>query len=127
MDSYEDKHDGHVLNDKVRIKEGEHKGRKGIVAEAQSEYLSVSIDGDKILVSPEHVTNYSLAARRAWQKIPKKSGRPRSSKPRKKMVSIRVEIESWELLGRAIELGYVSSKEEAVNSWIKEKLEKLFA
>jgi len=79
--------------------------------------------GEVVQVEMASVTNYSLAARRAWQVMPKRAGRPRlDASVRKQLVSMRLEVDVWRRLGQAAELGLVSSREQAVNDWIEEKL-----
>lgn len=82
-------------------------------------------EGSSIRVEQKEITNYSLAARRAWQKMPKRAGRPQSPSPRKKMVSMRMDVDVWDRLGEAVELGILVSREEAVNTWLREKLDTL--
>lgn len=40
-------------------------------------------------------------------------------------MSIRVDIELWKLLGKAVEDGIYNSKEDAINRWFRENLEDL--
>ncbi len=84
-------------------------------------------EGSSIRVEQKEITNYSLAACRAWQKMPKRAGRPQSPNPRKKMVSMRIDVDVWERLGEAVESGLIPNKEEAVNVWVRDQLEHLFS
>jgi hypothetical protein len=121
-----DNKNNYVSGDKVRVRSGEHTGERGIVQEEKGEYLVVQLgSGDNVELPPSQVTNYSLAARRAWQVMPKRTGRPKSDVPRKKMVSMRLDIETWERLGLAVEMGLINSREEAVNLWLRERLDAL--
>ena len=47
--------------------------------------------------------------------------------PTKKMVSLRIDVDVWRLLAQAAELGFIPSREAAVNSWLREHLSQLFA
>jgi hypothetical protein len=115
------------LGDKIRIRSGPHTGARGIVRSQNDGQLELQIGEDVIIRVPiNNVTNYSLAARRAWKTMPKRAGRPQFAVPRKKMVSIRIDIDVWERLGEALDLGLIPSKEEAVNTWIQEQLVILF-
>src|SRR3712207_3296117 len=102
---------GFQRGDKVRLRTGDQAGSRGIIgAEVDGRLKIILEDGAEILVSPEGVTNYSLAARRAWSASPKKAGRPKEVGRQKKMVSIRVDTDIWEALGRAVEAGFIPSR-----------------
>lgn len=117
---------GYQPGDKVRIRTGSHRGCRGILRGEDMGVLRIELnDGSIALVSASEVTNYSLAARRAWEVMPKQAGRPHLSAPRKKMVSMRLDIEVWKRLGQAAEFGLISSREQAVNTWLIEKLDQL--
>ena len=58
----------HQIQDKVRIKSGEFKGQKGVVQAISEPNIEVQLlNGPQIAVAPSDITNYSLAARKAWQ------------------------------------------------------------
>jgi hypothetical protein len=82
--------------------------------------------GDTVSLSPPDLMNFSLAARRAWVTMPKKAGRPKSSRPPKVMVSMRLDIEVRNRLSVAAEMGLITNREEAVNRWVGEGLDALF-
>src|ERR1041385_354465 len=116
----------YLSGDKVRVRSGQHAGERGVVQEEKGEYLVVHLgSGDDVELPPSQVTNYSLAARRAWQNMPKRTGRPKSNIQRKKMVSMRLDIDTWERLGIAVEMGMINSREEAVNTWLRDRLDAL--
>ena len=118
--------DGFQAGDKIRIHTGLYAGARGIIQAEKEGRLEILLDaGNTILIEQQAITNYSLAARRAWQKMPKRAGRPQLSSPRKKMVSLRIDIEVWERLGEAVDLGLISSREEAINAWLQERLNEL--
>lgn len=115
------------IGDKVRIRSGIHAGVRGIVQAYAGDFLEIQLDeGELLPIMPEEITNYSLAARRAWRTMPKRAGRPQLSVPRKKMVSMRLDIDLWERLGEAVERGFIASREEAVNTWVQQQLDALF-
>jgi hypothetical protein len=115
-----------LAGDKVRIKTGSHAGERGILQVATDGALSVSLETGAIApVFGEELTNFSLAARRAWKVMPKRAGRPTSDGPQKKMVSIRIDSQVWELLSRAVELGLIPSREQAINTWLRVKVNEL--
>lgn len=117
---------GSLAGDKVRIKTGSHAGERGVLQIAADGTLAVKLDSGKMISAlGEELTNFSLAARRAWEVMPKRAGRPISAGPQKRMVSIRIDSEVWELLGEAVELGRIRSRESAINAWLREKADKV--
>src|SRR5579863_3559689 len=120
--------DGFHLGDKIRIRNGPFAGARGIIHAEVDGLLEILLDeseSNTVTVFVEDITNYSLAARRAWQIMPKRAGRPQLAAPRKKMVSMRLDVDVWNRLGEAVELGLIHSREEAVNAWLREKLDVL--
>jgi len=117
---------GTQVGDKVRLRFGPNAGERGVVEELRGSSLLIGLDtGDKVAVPLVEITNYSLAARRAWEIMPKRAGRPASAGAQKKMVSIRIDSQVWELLGRAVELGLIPSREQAINTWLRERANEL--
>jgi hypothetical protein len=114
--------------DKIRIRSGPYSGARGVIQAEINGGLEILLDeGISVRVEPKEITNYSLAARRAWQKMPKRAGRPQLASPRKKMVSMRLDVDIWNRLGEAAELGLIPSREEAVNDWIRERIIQLLS
>ncbi|HYT45759.1 MAG TPA: hypothetical protein VEP90_25765 [Methylomirabilota bacterium] len=119
--------DGFQPGDKIRVRVGPHTGARGIIQAELDGLLEIQLDeSNSINVPIKDVTNYSLAARRAWQVMPKRSGRPQLPAPRKKMVSFRLDIDVWDQLGEAVELGLIPSREQAINVWLRQQLDSLF-
>jgi hypothetical protein len=117
---------GSLAGDKVRIKTGSHAGERGILQIAADGTLAVNLDsGEVVSALGEELTNFSLAARRAWEVMPKRAGRPPSLRPRMQMVSLRVEIELWQRLKEAVQDGLLPSGEQAINSWIRQHLDEI--
>lgn len=118
---------GFQPNDKVRIRSGEHAGARGVVRSEANGLVEIILSTGEIMqLRLDEITNYSLAARRAWQVMPKQAGRPKSHTPaRKKMVSVRVDQDLWKRLAEAVECGLISSREEAVNVWLRERLDEI--
>src|SRR6266480_3450455 len=115
---------GFQPGDKIRIRSGLYKGSRGIIQSESDGLLEIQLDSNVVVyIGHDEITNYSLAARRAWQVMPKRAGRPQLSTPRKKMVSMRIDVDVWERLGDAVELGLITNREEAVNLWLREKLD----
>lgn len=112
--------------DKIRIRSGPYSGARGVIQAEVNGVLEILLDeGNSISIEPNEITNFSLAARRAWQTMPKRAGRPQLSSPRKKMISMRIDVDVWERLGEAVDLGLIPNKEEAVNTWLQERLDAL--
>jgi hypothetical protein len=117
---------GFLAGDKVRIRGGPHRGLRGIVEGETDGIFEVELEGGEIVHIPRHeVTNYSLAARKAWAKLPKKAGRPKTELSTKRRVTVRIEAELWERLGAAAATGLIRSRESAINAWVREKLDSL--
>ncbi len=118
---------GFQPGDKVRIRSGAYTGARGVIRAELDGQLEIQLDeGGIVSVPAKEVTNYSLAARRAWQAMPKRAGRPQLATPRKKMVSMRIDVDVWNRLEEAVELGFVPSREQAVNTWLRQQLDILF-
>ena len=115
------------IGDKVRVKIGDHKGKRGLITVVTTEFVEVILDDEIVInISRDRITNYSLAARRAWQVMPKKAGRPKDETPKTKMVSLRLDIELWDKLGRAVTAGIIPNKEFAMNALLEEYINKIF-
>jgi len=109
--------------DKVRIRSGSYVGARGIICAESDGQLDIQLDeGGIVSVPAKEATNYSLAARRAWQAMPKRAGRPKGQRPAKRMVSMRLDVEVWDMLQEAAERGLISSREKAVNDWVREQV-----
>jgi hypothetical protein len=118
--------DGYQPGDKVRVRSGPHLGSRGILLGQEGGLVRLELSsGETILVQPHELTNFSLAARKAWQTMPKRAGRPPSPNTRKKMVSLRLDVDVWRMLGRAAEFNLIPSREQAVNEWLRKRLVQL--
>src|SRR5205823_6379379 len=121
-------HVGYRLGDKIRIRSGPHARARGIISAELDGRLEIELSAaDKISVLPEEITNYSLAARRAWEVMPKRTGRPKGQKPVKRMVSMRLDSDVWDMLHDAAERGLIPNCEKAVNDWVREQVMPLLA
>lgn len=115
------------LGDKIRIRTGPYTGARGVILAEIDGMLEIQLDeGNIVRTGSKEITNYSLAARRAWQVMPKRAGRPQLAVPRKKMVSMRLDVDIWNRLGEAVELDLIPNREEAINNWLREQLDMLF-
>jgi len=108
------------------VKVGIHSGERGVVE---------SVDGDKLMVRLEkaalavrlqvdQVTNYSLAARKAWVTDPDRGvGRRKGTKIRDRVtVTFRIDRDLWEDFVKLVEIGRIEDRNSVVNTWFREKL-----
>jgi hypothetical protein len=121
-----------LVGDKVKLKRSATAaaGAHGVITEA-SDPLSIRLDdsGEIITVSTDLVTNFSLAARKAWQNMPERNvGRPKGSRVCDRVsVTIRVDRDLWERFRRAEAIGIVADRTLTLNRWIAEGLDNLTA
>jgi Arc/MetJ-type ribon-helix-helix transcriptional regulator len=117
---------GHRAGDKVRIKSGAHAGIRAVLAKVSRNLLIAVVDGvDTLMVPPDSVTNFSLAARKAWAVMPKRSGRPPAAHPPKRMVSLRLDIELLSRLDEAVRSGAVENRSQGITSLVNAGLDRL--
>jgi hypothetical protein len=113
----------HIKGDKVRIKRGEFTGERGILVRPQAGKWIVSLvqrDGS-ILVPNQDLTNYSLAARRAWRSMPdRKVGRPAGSKVCDRVsVIFRIDKVLWNAFLNAEKSGSVGDRTSVINECLR--------
>ena len=113
--------------DKIAVLRGARQGARGVIHLVSAEAVVVRFPDGTESLPVGALVNYSAAARRAWQTRPHRAvGRPKDPRiPPKRMVSLRLDVEVWEGLRRAAEMGLIGSRESAVNTWLREKLEEL--
>ena len=113
----------HAKGDKVRIKRGEFTGERGILVREHSDKWTVSLTQREgtILVPPEDLTNYSLAARRAWRSMPhRKVGRPAGSRVSDRVsVIFRIDRVLWDAFLNAEQSGLVADRTYAINESLR--------
>jgi hypothetical protein len=87
------------VGDKVRVKSGsDGAGMRGVVRAVGSRGLTVHLNTGKTTeYNPPDVCNYSLAARKAWMKMPgRRVGRPKGSRQCDRIsVTLRFEKALW--------------------------------
>ncbi len=115
--------------DKVRLKDNGHPGPRGIVEKVKGGKLIVILEklGQSVLVTPEEVTNLSLAARKAWVSMPKRRvGRPKGMRFCDRIsVTLRIDRELWDQFRLKESEGLIEDRTATINNWLKEKLNKL--
>lgn len=112
--------------DKVRVKVGAHAGQRGVVDTADGETLVVRMEksAQMVRLQADQVTNYSLAARKAWITDPNRDvGRRKGTKLRDRVtVTFRIDRDLWEKFMKLVESGRIEDRNSAVNSWFRSKL-----
>lgn len=118
-----------AAGDKVRVKFGEHAGERGVVEGTEGEKLLIRLEksGHRFRVTPEHVTNFSLAARKAWVTDPDRPvGRRKGTKLTDRVsVTLRFDREVWEHFVGLEEEGIIHDRTATINAWFREKLVEL--
>jgi len=119
----------HKVGDKVRLKGDELPGGRGVLEAVQRSTVVVRLEGSGHLVriAPEQVTNYSLAARKAWLSMPKRRvGRPKGLRLCDRVsVTLRIDRDLWEQFRALEESGVIDDRTATVNSWLRERLAEL--
>jgi hypothetical protein len=120
-----------AVGDKVRLKTGSHQGERGVIVLVEGQLLHVRIDGGRAVVraEPWEVTNYSLAARKAWKTEPNRGvGRRKGTCLTNRIsVTLRLDREMWERFIEKEEAGAIEDRTAIVNRWFREKLAELDA
>jgi hypothetical protein len=118
-----------AAGDKVRLKAGEHAGKRGVVEAVDGEKLLVQLDdsGTTIRATAEQVTNYSLAARKAWATEPDRAvGRRKGTKLTDRVsVTLRLDRELWDQFLYLEQAGVIDDRTRTINGWFREKLAEL--
>lgn len=121
---------GHAPADKVRVKNPTQGPERGVIEAVKGKTLVVRLtDGTIINVAPRDITNFSLAARKAWKSKPnRRVGRPRGTSVSNRVsVTLRIDRDVWDNFKRAEAAGIISGRTELLNQWIRQKLNRLQA
>lgn len=83
--------------------------------------------GETAKFSEADLTNYSLAARKAWERMPhRRVGRPKgTSRTDRVSVTLRINRDLWKQFKLAEQEGLIVDRTATVNEWIQEKLNEL--
>lgn len=115
--------------DKVRLKTGPHSGFRGVVEAVEGEKLVVRLEdsGRAIQVLPDALTNYSLAARKAWLTEPdRRVGRRKGTRLCDRIsVTLRIDRDLWERFQRLEAEGRIEDRTASINSWLRTRLAEL--
>ena len=118
----------HATADKVRIKHSAQKGERGVIEAVKGKKLIIRVaDGTVITAHPKDLTNFSLAARKAWKSMPnRRVGRPRGTSLSNRMsVTVRIDRGLWDEFRRAEAAGFILDRTETLNQWIRQRLDRL--
>ena len=115
--------------DKVRLKVGTHAGARGLLDAFEGEKLVVRLEesGVKVRVAPDQITNFSLAARKAWVTEPGRAvGRRKGTKLSDRVsVTLRLDRELWEHFLGLEKDGVIEDRTGLINELLREKLARL--
>jgi hypothetical protein len=117
------------VGDKVKLKSQQGKPVRGIVEAVHGDELLVRLreSGELIVVVSESVTNFSLAARKAWKNMPHRHvGRPKGARHCDRIsVTLRIDRELWEQFKRGESEGRIRDRTATINVWFREMLDRL--
>jgi hypothetical protein len=112
--------------DKVKVKAGDHRGQRALVERVEGGKLVIRLEesGQVLRVLPEDVTNFSLAARKAWVTEPgRRVGRRKGTRLCDRVsVTLRIDRDLWERFRQLEAEGVIEDRVASVNRWIREKL-----
>jgi uncharacterized protein (DUF4415 family) len=117
------------VGDKIKLKSQNGASARGVVEEVRGDALLVRLDesGELAAVASESVTNFSLAARKAWKNMPhRRVGRPKGARHCDRVsVTLRIDRELWEQFKRNESAGRIKDRTATINFWFREMLDKL--
>jgi uncharacterized protein (DUF4415 family) len=117
------------VGDKIKLKSHNGAPARGVVEKVRDDKLLVRLDetGELVAVAAELVTNFSLAARKAWKNMPHRQvGRPKGARHCDRVsVTLRIDRELWEQFKRDESEGLIKDRTSTINSWLREMLDKL--
>jgi hypothetical protein len=113
------------VGDKVKLKpSAKHDvGRRGIVLSCNDGAIVVQLEnGEEVSAESSELSNYSLAARKAWLRMPdRKVGRPKGSGVGDRIsVTIRFERALWEAFLEKERSGEFQSRTAVLNQVLRE-------
>jgi uncharacterized protein (DUF4415 family) len=117
------------VGDKVKLKSHNGIPARAVVEEVHGDKLLVRLNesGQRIAVASELVTNFSLAARKAWQNMPHRQvGRPKGARHCDRVsVTLRIDRELWEQFKRDESAGRIRDRTAIINACLRDMLDKL--
>jgi uncharacterized protein (DUF4415 family) len=117
------------VGDKVKLKVHNSAPARGVVEEVRGNELLIRLDesGELVAVASESVTNFSLAARKAWKNMPHRQvGRPKGARHCDRVsVTLRIDRALWEQFKRDESEGRIRDRTATINFWFREMMDKL--
>src|SRR5688500_15740405 len=115
--------------DRVKLKDSNHFGMRGTIKGVSRFHLLVELENanEVLQLTDGEVTNFSLAARKAWKSMPhKRVGRPRGSRVcDRTSVTLRIDRDLWEEFRALESYMKIENRTEWINSLLREKLTEL--
>lgn len=119
----------HRDGDKVRIKAGPKAGSRAVIVRADPASCVVRlVDSEQMMQVPEsRILNYSLAARKAWLKMPRRNvGRPFGTRVCDRVsVTLRIDRDLWSRFRAAEAGGRIDSRTSTINEVLRQFLDRL--
>jgi uncharacterized protein (DUF4415 family) len=117
------------IGDKVKLKGSHSAATRGVVEAVQGDELLVRLDasGELVTIASARVTNFSLAARKAWKNMPhRRVGRPKGARHCDRVsVTLRIDRELWEQFKQEESAGFIEDRTVTINTWLRAMLDKL--
>jgi hypothetical protein len=117
------------VGDKVKLKNHNGPPVRGVLEGVHGDKLLVRLhaSGELVVVESELVTNFSLAARKAWKNMPHRHvGRPKGARHCDRVsVTLRIDRELWEQFKREEAEGRIRDRTATINFWFHEMLDRL--
>ena len=117
------------IGDKVKLKSRHDPPARGVVEEVRGDELLVRLEesGERVAVASELVTNFSLAARKAWKNMPHRQvGRPKGTRHCDRVsVTLRIDRALWDQFKQDESAGRIKDRTATINLWLREMLDKL--
>ena len=117
------------VSDKVKLKSHNSAPMRGVVEAVHGDELLVHLDesGELVAIAPALVTNFSLAARKAWKNMPhRRVGRPKGARHCDRVsVTLRIDRELWEQFRQDELEGLIKDRTATINSWFRDMLDQL--
>ena len=113
----------------MRLKRGPHTGERGLIELFDDDKVLVRLEksGRIVLVMPEEITNFSLAARKAWKTEPgRRVGRRKGTRLCDRVsVTLRIDRELWERFKEMEAGGLIDDRTTVINTWLREKMDEM--
>jgi hypothetical protein len=117
------------VGDKVKVKVHGSAAARGVVEEVRDNELLIRLDesGELVAIASESVTNFSLAARKAWKNMPHRQvGRPKGARHCDRVsVTLRIDRALWEQFKQDESEGRIRDRTATINFWFREMMDKL--